>query len=63
MTQDEAKTKWCPFSAEKGTARSNLGNMCLGFQCMLWRWDLPHLNAGDGYCAMGGKTDDTVQRQ
>ena len=33
MTEDEAKTKWCPMvSDKKYVAR------CIGSNCMMWRW-------------------------
>jgi len=56
MTEDEAKTKWCPFmqiSIDGMGARlaSNRGYvlkneekpslMCMGSACMAWRWTDP----------------------
>ena len=51
MTEDEAKTKWCPHArasnayAELGTSvnRGSKGDadkdcLCLGSICMAWRW-------------------------
>ena len=50
MTEDEAKTKWCPHSREKGSNikssnwnRLNVQHkpqqisLCLGSECMAWR--------------------------
>lgn len=44
MTEDEAKTKWCPFvrDADAGANVSNLDRLphwssCIGSQCMAWR--------------------------
>lgn len=42
MTEDEAKTKWCPFSAggkkvERGATFIRSPN-CIGSACMAWRW-------------------------
>lgn len=48
MTEDEAKTKWCPFArplAEDAFGEPITGinrplhekNFCLGSQCMAWR--------------------------
>ncbi len=47
MTEDEAKTKWCPFS-QMQTGHVALGNriangqpmsgaQCIGSACMMWR--------------------------
>ncbi len=44
MTEDEAKTKWCPFArpdqsvAFKGANFSRKGD-CIASACMAWRWD------------------------
>ncbi len=32
MTEDEAKTKWCPMN------RFSYSN-CVGSKCAMWRWD------------------------
>ena len=39
MTEDEAKTKFCPASFQGGIARSNLDCRCVASSCMAWRWD------------------------
>lgn len=42
MTEDEAKTKWCPFVKPdyRGPDRQNDTYMrCIGSACMAWRWD------------------------
>lgn len=51
MTEQEAKTKWCPFTrlAEHGAPRTVANRFveaesdwgvttCLGSSCMTWRW-------------------------
>ncbi len=54
MTEEEAKTKWCPF-ANVGSTTSGLGGFnrfippvgsgsdesvrCIGSDCMAWRWE------------------------
>ena len=53
MTEDEAKTKWCPFVRLKFAATSDAPScnrdegqtasfkrqtMCIGSACMAWRW-------------------------
>ena len=51
MTEEEAKTKWCPF----GRMRDAYGSFnrstydegitkCLGSKCMMWRWDKASIN-------------------
>lgn len=33
MTEEEAKTKWCPYTTLGDTTES-----CVGSGCMAWRW-------------------------
>lgn len=49
MTEDEAKTKWCPFAKPSETsalryvdASRPQHSLCIGSACMAWRW-LPPL--------------------
>lgn len=36
MTEDEAKIKWCPYTA----SANNLNNYnCIASDCMMWVWD------------------------
>lgn len=53
MTEDEAKTKWCPFTrvgfADHGGTnnRHDGGLNCIASACMAWRWN--------GYMGAEGK--------
>lgn len=44
MTEDKAKTKWCPMLSRGHIAnRSSVGGVredlsCIGSECMAWRW-------------------------
>jgi hypothetical protein len=61
MTEDEAKTKWCPMArcwgqsgpVNRDGGKPRIGAMCLGSGCMMWRW----LDEDDriGYCGLAGQ--------
>jgi len=66
MTEDEAKTKWCPFARLAELDGANRGSVsghdmplakCIGTACMAWRWRIipskqdPH---EAGYCGLAG---------
>lgn len=59
MTEDEAKTKWCPHARVwngEGTAYNrdfNHGESCFGSACMMWRWN--SIAKIEGYCGLAGK--------
>lgn len=69
MTEEEAKTKWCPMlrKGPPGTSRNapeDVPNLCIGSACMMWRKvDLSKVpmneihNYGEdvGYCGLAGK--------
>ena len=63
MTEQEAKTKWCPMIRSSAGIESNCATntydesythpSCIASDCMMWRWtDSPHTK---GYCGLGGK--------
>ena len=66
LTEDEAKTRWCPFAREAiqagssaaATANRHLGRAlctCLASGCMAWRDAAPAPNGAlRGYCGIVG---------
>lgn len=69
MTEDEAKTKWCPMVRYQGGQPLNRdacydlkGTHCIGSDCMMWRDlfdDQPYASDATrrvrGYCGLAGK--------
>jgi hypothetical protein len=49
MTEDEAKTKWCPKIEHRGWGK------CIGSGCMAWRWINPDSEAPEGFCGLAGR--------
>lgn len=60
MTEEEAKTKWCPFARPVAWGGGNRGHVsgadiedaqCIGSACMAWRWTsvgMQYEHAGHG---------------
>ena len=65
MTEQEAKTKWCPMVKRVKSEVIDSRNLpyCLASACMLWRWSIPIEKVSlqneeewsEGYCGLGGK--------
>ncbi len=69
MTEEKAKTKWCPFARalgerEDGASGNYTANrgvagkpddwcLCIASDCMAWR----RFSAADGYCGLAGNPD------
>lgn len=73
MTEDEAKTKWCPFTRYGGDSASTCNryimmveplrpevaawNACIGRGCMAWRWST---NFNQLQCEFPDKSGDDL---
>ena len=69
MTEEEAKTKWCPEAHRRTTVvvhKDQLLNKqemeeavnrdnCIASDCMMWRWSNHRDDCKIGYCGKGGK--------
>lgn len=54
MTEEEAKTKWCPMvrftylSNRSDDPSDGMGALCIGSACMMWRAGVSHKAHSDG---------------
>jgi len=68
MTEDEAKTKWCPhvrqsngykegFSKNRESSGAPTDARCIASECMAWRWIISPEKApnASGYCGLAGR--------
>lgn len=63
MTEEEAKTKWCPHAIASHTnPRQHNGEVwlhnCIGSACMAWRWSdetMTREASDSGFCGLAGK--------
>lgn len=69
MTEEEAKTKSCPWyftnvslqrdGEDDQLVSTNASSKCRASSCMMWRWGVDHLceppSKTDGYCGLAGK--------
>jgi hypothetical protein len=59
MTEEEAKTKWCPMvrDVHLSAASLNVGSgYCKASACMMWRW-FPDSVYRDGYCGLADRPE------
>lgn len=68
MTEDKARTKWCPFVrayngvTDEGVAANRwaqgkdrpASTACIASECMAWRWH-GGPSEGRGYCGLAGR--------
>lgn len=68
MTEEEAKTKWCPMMAHHAlecdeTCRRKseeyapgiVAARCIASACMAWQWRVSNYPESGGYCGLAGK--------
>lgn len=68
MTEEEAKTKWCPFARQdtrggvtsyggEGSSTYPVKCMCIASACMAWRWEFKKADGTGtiGFCGLAGR--------
>jgi hypothetical protein len=68
MTEEDAKTKWCPFvrlgqnrftspTNHMGSPNTEKAFFCIASDCMMWEWLGPQCSPSNkvGYCGLKGK--------
>jgi hypothetical protein len=55
MTEEQARTKWCPMYGI--STKEYVDDCCIASQCMFWRWRQPTWDdkPKEGYCGLAGK--------
>jgi hypothetical protein len=71
-TEAQARGKWCPMDRQRtvgGEGGGNMGSVCGGSLCMMWRWELTdrqyvehiksegpqNIKPRTGYCGLAGR--------
>jgi hypothetical protein len=67
VTEEEAKTMWCPhgfiaatnrhYKRGEGADLEGIATTCMSSNCMAWRWvkGNPVAGTGRGYCGLAGR--------
>lgn len=62
MTEEEARTKWCPYRARVAQTSIHMGyEECMASDCIMWRWDVYEWDQEKkdkgikGHCGLGGE--------
>jgi hypothetical protein len=67
MTEEEAKTRWCPAAGVRAWDRpmATADTRCIAASCMAWRWsgEAPKPTLGTADFAVGGFSTDPQARK
>lgn len=47
-TEEEAKTKWCPYNKGEMDSKLRTFQSCIALECMMWKW-VTSFPDGSGY--------------